>query len=348
MCLADLREQTSHAIQIRWGPAKIDTKELQMTVTQTEAQEVSPAELQHKQIARYWAADLARRVYLFRRQRKAILENCRRIAVVGASRDPNSPSYIAIERLLGLGLEIVPIFTDRESFLGVRCFRTLRDVQGNIDIVQVYPSPDTDFVELARAAVDKGVNTFWIEQGVAASREVEEILASGRVQLVEYESFETEYLKHVPFPVSSNSTARKDRKATRVKERMSKSPATVKPDDGLKDAIWKMEHGHFRHLPVVDENDQLIGMLTDRDIRLIRPSLAFMTKEEAAVQLWSIAVQQAAVFDPVRVKPETPLKEAADLMLHWHVGGLPVVDDREKVIGIVTYTDILREFVGHE
>ena len=109
-----------------------------------------------------------------------------------------------------------------------------------------------------------------------------------------------------------------------------------------------MEHGHFRHLPVVDENDQLIGMLTDRDIRLIRPSLAFMTKEDADVQLWSIAVQQAAVFDPVRVKPETPLKEAADLMLRWHVGGLPVVDDREKVISIVTYTDIFREFVGHE
>ena len=178
-----------------------------MAVTQTEAQEVSPAELQHKQIARYWAADLARRVYLFRRQPKAVLENCRRVAVVGASSDPNSPSYIAIERLLGLGLEIVPIFTDRESFLGVRCFRTLHDVQGNIDIVQVYPSPDTDFVELAHAAVDKGINTFWIEQGVAASREVEEILASGRVQLVEYESLETEYLKHVPFPVSSNSTA---------------------------------------------------------------------------------------------------------------------------------------------
>jgi acetoin utilization protein AcuB len=319
-----------------------------MAVTQTKVQEVSPAELQHKQIARYWAGDLARRVYLFRRQHKAILENCRRIAVVGASSDPNSPSYIAIERLLGLGLEIVPISTDRESYLGVRCFRTLREVQGKIDIVEVYPSHDTDFVELARAAVDKGVNTFWIEQGVAGSREVEDILANGHVQLVEYESLESEYLKHVPFPAARVSMARKDRKATKVRERMSKNPATVKPDDGLKDAIWKMDHGHFRHLPVVDEKDKLIGMLTDRDIRLIRPSLAFLNKEEADVQLWSIAVQQAAVFDPIRVKPETSLKEAADLMLRWHVGGLPVVDDHENVVGMITYTDLLREFVGQE
>jgi CBS domain-containing protein len=129
---------------------------------------------------------------------------------------------------------------------------------------------------------------------------------------------------------------------------MSKNPATVKPDDGLKDAIWKMEHGRFRHLPVVDEKDKLLGMLTDRDIRLIRPSLAFVNKEDAAVQLWSISVQQTAVFDPISVKPETTLKEAAELMLRWHVGGLPVVDEREKVIGVITYTDILREFAGRE
>jgi acetoin utilization protein AcuB len=311
-------------------------------------EEVSPKQLRNHQFDNYWAGDLTRRVYLLRRQRKAILENCRRIAVVGASSDPNSPSYIAIEKLLGLGLEIIPVFADRESFLGLRCFRTLRDVPAKIDIVQVYPNDDIDFIDLARAAVDKGVTTFWIEQGVAASRQVEDILANGRVQLVEYESLETEYLKHIPFPAAPSATPRKDRKATKVKERMSKNPATVKPDDGLKDAIWKMERGRFRHLPVVDEKDKLIGMLTDRDIRLIRPSLAFVKREEADVQLWSIAVQQAAVFDPVRVKPESSLKEAADMMLRWYVGGLPVVDDHEKVVGMITYTDILREFVGRE
>lgn len=318
-------------------------------MSRTEGQgEITPEQLRQRQIHNYWAGDLSRRVYLMRRQRKAILDNCRRIVVVGASSDPNSRSYLTIEKLLGLGLEIIPIFTDRESFLGLRCFRTLRDVPGKIDIVQIYPNDGINFVELARAVVDKGVTTFWIEQGVAGSREVEDILANGHVQLVEYESLESEYLKHVPFPAARISMARKDRKSTKVRERMSKNPATVKPDDGLKDAIWKMDHGHFRHLPVVDEKDKLIGMLTDRDIRLIRPSLAFLNKEEADVQLWSIAVQQAAVFDPVRVKPETSLKEAADLMLRWHVGGLPVVDDHENVVGMITYTDLLREFVGHE
>ena len=105
----------------------------------------------------------------------------------------------------------------------------------------------------------------------------------------------------------------------------------------------KMERGHFRHLPVVDNDRKLIGMLSDRDIRLIRPSLAFVDKEDAAVQLWSLAVQQAAVFDPISVKSETTVKEAAELMLRWHVGGLPVTDDQNKLVGIITYTDLLRE-----
>lgn len=304
-------------------------------------------ELRREQIARYWAGDLARKTYLFRKQRKAILENCRRVAVIGASADPNSSSFISIEKMLGMGLEIIPVFPGRESLLGLRCFACLRDVPGKLDIVQVYPSDAIDYEELAREAVVKGVHTFWLEPGLAASKEVEDILVSGRVHLVEYENLETEYLKHLPFATGA-AAPRKDRKAVKVKERMTRNPASVKPEDGLKDAIWKMQHGHFRHLPVVDEHEKLIGMLTDRDIRMISPSLAFVNKDEAAVQLWSISVQQAAVFEPISVKPETSLKEAAEMMLRWHVGGLPVIDDQQKLAGMITYTDILCEFVGRE
>jgi predicted CoA-binding protein/predicted transcriptional regulator len=290
---------------------------------------------------------MTRKVYLVRRQRKAILEHCRRIAVVGASTDPDSSSYVAMEKLLGLGLEIIPVFPGRESLLGLRCYAHLRDVPSKIDIVQVYPNGGVNLVELAQEAVDKGVATFWIEKGLAASKEVEDILSNGRVQLVEYESLETEYLKHTPM-MPSAIPVRKDKKATRVKERMTRNPTVVTPDEALKDALWKMEHGHFRHLPVVDHEGKLIGILSDRDIRLIRPSLAFVGKEDAMVQLWSLAVQQAAVFDPISVKPETTLKEAAELMLRWHVGGLPVADDQHRLVGMLTYTDVLRDYVGRE
>jgi acetoin utilization protein AcuB len=285
---------------------------------------------------------MARKVYLLRRQRKEILERCRRIAVIGASADPDSESYITMEKLLGLGLEIIPVFSGRESLLGLRCYSRLRDVPGRIDIVQVYSDSEVNLVELAQEAVDKGVSTLWIEKGMAASKEVEDILSNGRVQLVEYESLETEYLKHTPMTISP-APMRKEKKAVKVKEKMTKNPTTVTPEVALKDAISKMERGHFRHLPVVDNDGTLIGMLSDRDIRLIRPSLAFVGREDAAVQLWSLAVQQAAVFDPISVKPETTVKEAAELMLRWHVGGLPVTVDQNKLVGIITYTDLLRE-----
>lgn len=313
----------------------------------TPQEEVSPIRQRQEIIEKYWLGDRARKVYLLRRQRKAILENCRRIAVVGASSDPDSVSFVALEKLLGLGLEIIPICSTRQSLLGLRCYRGLCDFPGKIDIVEIYPDDGMDLVSLAKDAVNKGVAAFWIENGFSASREVEEILADGKVQLVEYENLLSEYIKHTPSSFALPA-ARRERKAARVKERMTKNPATVKAEDGLQEAIWKMERGHFRHLPVVDEGGKLIGMLSDRDIRLIRPSLAFVGKEDAMVQLWSIAVQQAAVFDPIKVKHDTTLKEAAELMLRWHVGGLPVVDEDGKLIGIITYTDLLREFIGRD
>jgi acetoin utilization protein AcuB len=297
-----------------------------------------------EQIEKDWVEDL----YLLRRQRKAILENCRRIAVAGAGSDPDSASFVALKTLLAKGLEIIPIFPGRESLLGLHCYPRLSAVPGKIDIVQVYPTAAVDWVELAKEAVEKQVATFWIEPGLVATQETKNILSGGKVQLVEYEELMTEYLKHNPFLTGLPRSLHKNKRGPRVKERMSKNPATTQPKDGLKDAMWKMEHGHFRHLPVVDEKNKLIGMLTDRDVRLIRPSLAFTNKEDAEVQLWSISVQQAAVFDPISVKPETTLKEAAQLMLRWHVGGLPVVDNQGTVVGVITYTDILREFVGPE
>jgi len=319
---------------------------VEMPVTNVKDED-SPTQRRQEMIDHYWAGDVTRRVYLLRRQRKLILENCRRVAVVGVDCNPDSPSFVSIEKLLGLGLEIIPVVPERESLLGVRCYQHVHDIPGKIDIVQVYPGEKIDILELAREALEKTVTAFWIEGGVAASPEVEKLLSDGKIQLVEYENLESEYIKHIPMSVVSGPV-RRDRKAAKVKERMTRDPATVKPEEGLQEAMSKMERGHFRHLPVVDNSGKLIGMLSDRDIRLIRPSLAFVAKEDAMVQLWSLSAQQAAVFDPIKVKPETPLKEAAELMLRWHVGGLPVVDEQERLVGMITYTDLLREFAGQE
>jgi CBS domain-containing protein len=283
--------------------------------------------------------------YLLRRQRKGILEHCRRIAVVGASTDPSDASYVSTEKLLGLGLEIVPILPGCEQYLGFPCHPRLRDVPGRIDIVQVYARTGTDLEAIARESVAIGAQGFWIEEGTAGAS-VKEILASGRVQVFEHESLEREYGKHVFSAGPAAAAASVSHQIDRVEQHMTRHPATVRPTDDIQTAMAKMKAGRFRHLPVVDDEGKLIAMLSDRDIRMIHPSLAFVATEEAALELASATVRQAAIFDPITIHPNASLTQAAEVMLRWEVGGLPVVSEAAVLVGIITYTDILRSLVA--
>src|SRR3970040_3102760 len=97
-----------------------------------------------------------------------------------------------------------------------------------------------------------------------------------------------------PPPLFSPEATVAERASIKVGERMTKNPVTVKPDDAIKEAIEKMKRGRFRHLPVVDDEGKLVGMISDRDIRLIRPSLAFVSSEARAGKLWDTRRRQGA------------------------------------------------------
>jgi acetoin utilization protein AcuB len=277
-----------------------------------------------------------------RRQRKAILEKCRRVAIIGLSADPRSESYVRTAKLLGVGVEVAPVFSQSPSYLGIPAYPCLENVPGPVDIVQVYPYGNVQLLDVARDAIKKGAKAFWIEEGPASPEAVEALSGAG-IQVVEYESLVREYLKHFP---SSEPVSRESRSHARVVDRMTRNVVTVQLNDSIRDAIEKMTRGHFRHLPVVDGEGQLAAMLSDRDVRLIRPSLAFVTSDTEALQLASMAVRQAAVFNPVTVHADVSLVAAAEILLRWEIGALPVVGAGDKLLGIITYTDILREFVA--
>ena len=284
---------------------------------------------------------------LLKRQRKALLEKCRRIAVVGASADPDSSSYLSIEKFLGLGLEVVPIFAGRRDFLGLVCYDRLRDVPGAVDIVQVYSRAAMDLAALAHEAVEKGAKLLWLEEGHAGP-EIKKILAASGVPLVEGESLEKEYIKHFLFVFAERRLSGTERRPVKVREFMTMHPVTVKPSDAIKEALDKIEKGKFRHLPVVDGDGKLVGIISDRDIRLIHPSPLFVRPEHAPAQLLMIKVRQAAVLNPVVIGPEASLEEATKLILHWEVGALPVVNKEGVLVGIITYADLLREFLARD
>jgi CBS domain-containing protein/predicted CoA-binding protein len=279
--------------------------------------------------------------YLLKRQRKRTLQECRTLAVAGASPDPRSTSYVDIEKLLGLGLSIRPILPGCQRYLGLTCYANLTDVRGPVDIVLIFPDHGLDLNDLARQAREKGVAAFWIEEGVL-SDDIKAILAQAKIQVVEHESLAAEYSRHFPFAVGPVAALEAKRKRT-VGERMTRQPVTIKRTDGIAEALARMKAGHFRHLPVVDENGRLIGILSDRDLRLIHVSNA-----QAPEAIGSTLVEQAAFFDPVTISPGDTLERAAETMLRWNVGAIPVVRNGNTLTGIITYTDLLREFVARE
>ncbi|HEY7219813.1 MAG TPA: CBS domain-containing protein [Candidatus Binatia bacterium] len=116
-----------------------------------------------------------------------------------------------------------------------------------------------------------------------------------------------------------------------VSYRMTKEPITVEPEDLLSRAAHKMKAGGFRRLPVVS-NGKLVGIITERDLREHRGHLEH-TK-----------INGVMTENPITVRPETILEEAAQIMLERQIGGLPVVHEG-RLIGIITSTDVMRAFL---
>jgi len=285
--------------------------------------------------------------YLLKRQRKRILQECRTVAVVGPSPDPQSASYAQIERLLAFGLSIHPIMPGCQRYLGVKCYDNLALVPGSIDITLVFPDDEADLDDVARQALDKGVGAFWIDEG-ELSAQMKAVLAQAKIQVIEHESLTADYSRHFPLLAGPTVPAQVKRRVT-VGERMTRHPVTIKRTDGIKEAFDRMKAGHFRHLPMVDDEGRLIGIVSDRDLRLIYPSLAFVSSVEAQREIWSTPVEHAAFFDPVTISPQETLEHAMATMLRWNVGALPVVRTGDKLAGIITYTDLMRELVArHE
>lgn len=125
---------------------------------------------------------------------------------------------------------------------------------------------------------------------------------------------------------------------------MSKDPLTVSPSDTVGQAEELMYENHYRQLPVV-ENKQLIGIVTDRDIRSFLAQSSLLKPEERARAL-KASVTDIMTAKPLTVSPEDDLREAVELLIEEKIGGIPVVDETEGLVGIVTYVDVLRFFLN--
>ena len=127
---------------------------------------------------------------------------------------------------------------------------------------------------------------------------------------------------------------------------MSKTVTTVTPDVSLALVKDKLSEGDFRHLPVVDKSGKLTGILTDRDLRSAYPS-AMMAEKERANDLRrfeEMKVSEIMTAAVARLTLKSTLDDALLLFDLSKVGALPVVDDEQKVVGILSVRDLLNAY----
>jgi CBS domain-containing protein len=130
-------------------------------------------------------------------------------------------------------------------------------------------------------------------------------------------------------------------KNTFVREWMTPNPVTIPSDTSLPDAHKIMVERKIRRLLVVDHG-KLLGIITRGDVRGAEPSGATtLSIYELNYLLARLTIGEIMTKDPVTVTPDTPIREAARLMLEKKIAGLPVMEG-DHVVGIITESDIFR------
>jgi CBS domain-containing protein len=130
----------------------------------------------------------------------------------------------------------------------------------------------------------------------------------------------------------------------RVLDVMTKDPLTVMPSETIGQADELMTTNRIRQVPVV-QGHELIGIVTDRDIRSFL-SGSLLESGEAREKALNTEVREIMTTEPMTVSPDDDLQEAVELMIDEKIGGIPVVDEAEGLVGIVTYVDVLHCFLN--
>ena len=131
-----------------------------------------------------------------------------------------------------------------------------------------------------------------------------------------------------------------------ITRHMTRNPVTVSPETTLPAVQKILQSGKFRHLPVVDGENRLVGIVTDRDLRSASPS-SVLSQERLKACLADFdrtpvsAIMSHALFS---LTPMSTLDDALILLDREKIGALPVVDQEERVIGMFSMRDLMAAY----
>jgi acetoin utilization protein AcuB len=125
-----------------------------------------------------------------------------------------------------------------------------------------------------------------------------------------------------------------------VKDSMTRGVVVLSPETTAGEALALCRERHIRHLPVLEEGE-LVGIVSDRDLRSAAPALGDPGRASA---LEKILISDVMTPDVVTTRPEDPIEEAANRMEERRIGCLPVVEDG-VLVGILTSSDVMEALV---
>jgi acetoin utilization protein AcuB len=133
-----------------------------------------------------------------------------------------------------------------------------------------------------------------------------------------------------------------------VSRSMTRKVITVDQEATIIDAQELLAENKIRHLPVVDKDRRLIGIITDRDIRSVLPykSLIENGGDKEKERVAKFKVKDIMTKDPLSISPTYTIQDALLMIQNSKVGALPVVDDDHKLKGIISVRDLLRAFIN--
>jgi acetoin utilization protein AcuB len=138
------------------------------------------------------------------------------------------------------------------------------------------------------------------------------------------------------------------RDAATVSDIMSGDVVTIDPDTALMEIRRLLHERGFHHLLVTEDGSRLAGVISDRDVlRVISPFLDTRTETPRDVQTLERPAREIMRADPITTAPQTPVAEAARVLLDNDISSLPVVE-KGRLAGILTTKDVLAHYAASD
>jgi len=131
-----------------------------------------------------------------------------------------------------------------------------------------------------------------------------------------------------------------------VSDVMTTRVISITPDTSVNEAMRILKENKIRRLPVTDGHGNIIGIVTEKDLKSAMPSMATtLDIWEIHAALEKIKVEEIMTKNVITVRDNEPLEGAAKIMAEKKIGALPVLDEDNHLVGIITESDIFRTFV---